>query len=429
MTVRTPIVLVGREHVPLAEGDTLNVPVPLSGSEDNLLSNTANGLMAELHVDPTGSIQLTGKGTSAKPLSGALKLDPVAGNLLSDGTAGVKATIVVGKGQSAVVGGSGTEADPLVAEVTLAGDTGQRITVLQDKGLFVGPEPISAEAGNTLTRKEDGLFATGGGGITAVQHNSSLSGDGTAESPLKFSITGSSGAADSNNILKVDAVQNGEHSLRVPHVAQVMKETASITAEVGDDGTGGRASILDVRISGRTGNALQVVDFGGDGGAGLFVSSDITLSAQKSNILTKASDGYFVDGTHRIIPKFYATTVYPLLGADQVTTYPDGTIRSEVTWSGINPPAVGGVSAYTLSQVQSKVRLMDASGNPIKVQLEIVRVSGANWKLVALLSGKPASAYNIDNNAAYPGDGNELVNFPVGITTLYGYNPTQLGLA
>lgn len=428
MTVRTPIVLVGREHVPLAEGDTLNVPVPLSGSEDNLLSNTANGLMAELHVDPTGSIQLTGKGTSAKPLSGALKLDPVAGNLLSDSTAGVKVVLTYAESETVAMRGKGVSGDELRADVRVSSNADNLLSSVGD-GLFAAKEELSPDDGNTLERRENGLFAAGGGGLSSVQHNASLTGDGTAESPLKFSIVGSSGSTDSNNILKVDSVQDGQHSLRVPHVAQVMKETASITATVGDDGTGARASILDVRLSGRTGNALQVMDFGEDGGAGLFVSSDITLSAQKSNILTKASDGYFVDGTHRIIPKFYATTVYPLLGADQVTTYPDGTIRSEVTWSGINPPAVGGVSAYTMSQVQSKVRLMDASGNPIKVQLEIVRVSGANWKLVALLSGKPASAYNIDNNAAYPGDGNELVNFPVGITTLYGYNPTQLGLA
>lgn len=428
MTVRTPIVLVGREHVPLAEGDTLNVPVPLSGSEDNLLSNSANGLMAELYVDPTGSVQLTGKGTSAKPLIGSLKVDPSATNLLLDSSAGVSVELNCVESSSVTMSGSGRTTSPLTAEVRVSGNVDNLLSAVED-GLFAAKEELSPDTGNTLERRENGLFASGGSGLSAVEHTASLTGSGTTESPLGFTIVGASGATDSNNVLKVDAVEDGRHTLRVPHVAQVMKETASITAEVGDDGTGGRASILDVRISGRTDNALQVVDFGGDGGAGLFVSSDITLSAQKSNILTKASDGYFVDGTHRIIPKFYATTVYPLLGADQVTTYPDGTIRSEITWSGINPPAVGGVSAYTLSQVQSKVRLMDASGNPIKVQLEIVRVSGANWKLVALLSGQPASAYNIDNNAAYPGDGNELVNFPVGITTLYGYNPTQLGLA
>lgn len=417
MTVRTPIVLVGREHVPLSEDDTLSVPVPLSGSEDNLLSNTASGLMAELHVDPTGSVQLSGKGTSAKPLSGSLKLDPVAGNLLSDSAAGVKVAVVVGKGQTAVVGGSGTETDPLVAEVTLAGDAGQRLQVLQDKGLYVGPEAISAEAGNALERKEDGLFASGGS--VSVTHNATLDGDGTAESPLGVKVSTASGnqltttaeglfvaaqeiKLDTSNVNRL--VKKADGSLFVPNIGGASTTTAQVS--VTPKSVGGNATVTVQSIG-----------------------VDIVFSQEKANIATRASDGVFVDGTHRIIPKFYATTIYPLLDADQVTTYPDGTIRTEVTWSGINPPAAGGVSAYTLSQVQSKVRLMDASGNPVKVQLELVRVSGANWKLVALLSGKPASAYYIDNNTAYPGDGKDLSNFPVGITMLYGYNPTQLGLA
>lgn len=418
MTVRTPIVLVGREHVPLAEGDTLNVPVPLSGSEDNLLSNTANDLMAELHVDPTGSIQLTGKGTSVKPLSGALKLDPVAGNMLSDSAAGVKVVLTYAESETVAMRGKGVSGDELRADVRVSGNADNLLSSVED-GLFAAKEELSPDTGNTLERRENGLFASGGtAGLIAVTTDPSLSGAGTEESPLKVVKS-----PESQNQLVIITSLDGSNGLFVrPASAQVQVNDKSLLKTTITDGNSFNMG-LAVNLSAAAGNALTLED------DGLFVSSDITLSAQKSNILTKASDGYFVDGTHRIIPKFYATTVYPLLGADQVTTYPDGTIRSEVTWSDINPPAVGGVSAYTMSQVQSKVRLMDASGNPIKVQLEIVRVSGANWKLVALLSGKPASAYNIDNNAAYPGDGNELSNFPVGITTLYGYNPTQLGLA
>lgn len=142
--------------------------------------------------------------------------------------------------------------------------------------LAPGSIPISAESGNGLSVKADGLFAEpgsgGGGGLTEVAHDKSLTGKGTTAAPLKFTISGSAGAADSDNILRVDAVQDGTHSLRVPHVAQVMKETPSITAVVGDDGTGGRKSVVDVRLSGRAGNALQILDFGADGGAGLFAA-------------------------------------------------------------------------------------------------------------------------------------------------------------
>lgn len=402
MTVRTPIVLVGREHVPLAEGDTLSVPVPLSGSEDNLLSNTASGLMAELHVDPTGSIQLTGKGTSAKPLTGALKVDPDASNILTDSSAGVKAAIVLGKSDSGWSSGAGTEDDPLLVGALVASYTGQRIEVLEGRGLFVAPEPISTVAGNALERKQDGLYATGGS--TAITHDGTLDGEGTADKPLGVKVSATTG-----NLLSTTA--NGlfvaapdiKLDMFVPNIGGASTSTAQVT--------------VDPRAIG--GNQAVTVQS---------IGVDIVFSAQKANIATRVSDGVFVDGTHRIIPKFYATTVYPLIAADQTTTYPDGSIRSEVTWSGVNPPAANGVSAYTLERAQSSVRLMDASGNPVKLQLEIVRVSGANWKLVALMSARPVSAYYISNNNEYPGNGGTLNNFPVSVTMLYGYNPAQLDL-
>lgn len=419
MTVRTPIVLVGREHVPLSEDDTLSVPVPLSGSEDNLLSNTPNGLMAELHVDPTSSVQLTGKGTSGKPLSGALKLDPDAGNILTSSSAGVKVAIVLGKSDSGWVEGAGTEADPLRAGALVASDSGQRIEVLEGKGLYVGPEAISAVSGNTLERKQDGLYAAGGtGGLATVTTDPSLTGAGTADSPLKVVKS-----PESQNQLVIITSIDGSNGLFVrPASAQVQVDDKSLKKTTITTGNSFNMG-LAVNLSATAGNALTLED------DGLFVSSDITLSAQKSNILVKASDGYFVDGTHRIIPKFYATTVYPLIAADQTTTYPDGSIRSEVTWSGVNPPAANGVSAYTLERVQPSVRLMDASGNPVRLQLELVRVSGANWKLITLMSARPVSAYYLSNNNEYPGNGGTLSNFPVSITMLYGYNPAQLGLS
>lgn len=416
MTVRTPIVLVGREHVPLAEGDTLSVPVPLSGSEDNLLSNTASGLMAELHVDPTGSIQLTGKGTSAKPLTGALKVDPDASNILTDSSAGVKAAIVLGKSDSGWSSGAGTEDDPLLVGALVASDTGQRIEVLEGKGLFVAPEPISSVAGNALERKQDGLYATGGS--TAITHDGTLDGEGTADKPLGVKVSATTGnllSTTANGLfvaapdIKLDTsnvnrlVKKSDGSLFVPNIGGASTSTAQVTVD-------------PKAIGGNQAVAVQSIGV------------DIVFSAQKANIATRASDGVFVDGTHRIIPKFYATTVYPLIAADQTTTYPDGSIRSEVTWSGVNPPAANGVSAYTLERAQSSVRLMDASGNPVKLQLEIVRVSGANWKLVALMSARPVSAYYISNNNEYPGNGGTLNNFPVSVTMLYGYNPAQLNL-
>lgn len=160
--------------------------------------------------------------------------------------------------------------------VVLSTDGKKHETLGDGDTLAPGSIPISAESGNSLSVKSDGLFAEtgggGGGGLTEVAHDKSLAGKGTTADPLKFTIVGSAGAADSDNILRVDAVQDGTHNLRVPHVADVVKETPSITAQVGDDGSGGRKTIMDVRLSGRDGNALQILDFGADGGAGLFAA-------------------------------------------------------------------------------------------------------------------------------------------------------------
>lgn len=416
MTVRTPIVLVGREHVPLAADDTLNVKVQVSGSEDNILSTTPDGLLAELHVDPTGIVQLLGKGTPLNPLTGELLLDTADGNLITTSPDGLMVSVTGGKGQTASFsGGTGTSLDPLVVEVTLAGDEGQRIQVLEDKGLYVAPEAVSTDAGNGLERRENGLFVSSSG--DSISHDNSLTGDGTDEAPLKVWL---SNKAD-NKLVNTDAglyVAPLQESLNTANTNRLVRKTDGtlyVPNVGGATTTTAKVSVEPKAIGGNTAVDVQSVGV------------DIVFSAQKANIASASSDGVFVNGLHNIIPKFYASTVYLLIAEDQTTTYPDGSIRTESTWSGVNPPAVGGVGAYVVQSIQSQVRLMDAAGNPVRLQLEMVRVSGANWKMVALMSARPVSAYYLSNNNAYPGTG-ELNNFPVSVMMLYGYNPTQLGM-
>jgi hypothetical protein len=64
--------------------------------------------------------------------------------------------------------------------------------------LAPGSIPISAESGNGLSVKSDGLFAEpggGGGGLSEVAHNNSLSGAGTTGSPLAVHISDRAGNA------------------------------------------------------------------------------------------------------------------------------------------------------------------------------------------------------------------------------------------
>ena len=81
--------------------------------------------------------------------------------------------------------------------VVVSDDGKKHETLGSGDTLAPGSIPISAESGNGLTVKSDGLFAEPGGGgnegISVVAHDSSLSGSGTDGSPLAVRVSGRSG--------------------------------------------------------------------------------------------------------------------------------------------------------------------------------------------------------------------------------------------
>lgn len=81
--------------------------------------------------------------------------------------------------------------------VVVSDDGKKHETLDSGDTLAPGSIPISAESGNGLTVKSDGLFAEPGGGgsegISVVAHDSSLSGSGTDGSPLAVRVSGRSG--------------------------------------------------------------------------------------------------------------------------------------------------------------------------------------------------------------------------------------------
>lgn len=83
--------------------------------------------------------------------------------------------------------------------VVVSTDGKKHETLGDGNTLAPGSIPISAESGNGLSVKADGLFAEpgggGGGGLTEVAHNNSLSGAGTTGSPLAVRVSGRSGNA------------------------------------------------------------------------------------------------------------------------------------------------------------------------------------------------------------------------------------------
>lgn len=82
--------------------------------------------------------------------------------------------------------------------VVLSTDGKKHETLGSGDTLAPGSIPISAESGNGLSVKSDGLFAEpggGGGGLTEIAHNNSLSGAGTTASPLAVRVSGRAGNA------------------------------------------------------------------------------------------------------------------------------------------------------------------------------------------------------------------------------------------
>lgn len=82
--------------------------------------------------------------------------------------------------------------------VVVSADGKKHETLGDGNTLAPGSIPISAESGNGLSVKSDGLFSTaggGGGGLASVSHNNSLSGSGTTASPLAVKISNRDGNA------------------------------------------------------------------------------------------------------------------------------------------------------------------------------------------------------------------------------------------
>jgi hypothetical protein len=76
--------------------------------------------------------------------------------------------------------------------VVVSADGKKHETLGDGDTIAPGSVPVSAESGNGLSVKPDGLFSTagGGGGLSEVAHNNSLSGAGTTGSPLSVRISG-----------------------------------------------------------------------------------------------------------------------------------------------------------------------------------------------------------------------------------------------
>lgn len=111
--------------------------------------------------------------------------------------------------------------------VVVSADGKKHETLGDGNTLAPGSIPISAESGNGLSVKSDGLFSTaggGGGGLASVSHNNSLSGSGTTASPLEVKISNRDGNALA---LIPNSESTSERGLFVPPIQSLERGTSS----------------------------------------------------------------------------------------------------------------------------------------------------------------------------------------------------------
>lgn len=122
--------------------------------------------------------------------------------------------------------------------------------------------PVSAESNNNIMVKDDGLFVPPYTGLTTVNHDYSLDGDGSTNNPLAVRISN----LDSN-IIQMRQQADDSGGLYV-NGNTIMKSVAHDNSLNGDGTTDDK---LGVRVSNRANNSLQFIDQEADAEGGLYV--------------------------------------------------------------------------------------------------------------------------------------------------------------
>lgn len=269
-----------------SSGDPVTAEVIISAEAGNILETKGDGLYAPaadtftLNTEDTATIDLSGDGTSGAPLKADIKVSADSGNVLTtkaDGAFAARTEMDVQHDNTdgIALDGVGTPADPITAEILVSADAGNVFEIRAD-GVYVPPagetkvstentgtvtldgfgtstEPlaaevvISAESGNVLSSKVDGLYASATTDVQIIDTATvNLSGNGTVGTPLKGDVLVS---AESGNILatKGDGLFVGTGTVFV---------TNSDTVSLSGSGTNADPIVGEVEISTTAGNSL-----------------------------------------------------------------------------------------------------------------------------------------------------------------------------
>lgn len=166
---------------------------------------------------------------------------------------------------------------PKNTPIILSEDNQAHMPLAPGETLPPGSIPVSTESNNNITVKDDGLFVPPYTGLTEVNHDYSLNGDGSSDNPLAVRVSN----LDSNIIeMRQQADDSGGLYVDGRSFMQSVAHDNSL------NGNGTTADKLSVRVSNRAGNTLLLIDQDADEEGGLYVPPANALKR-------RTTSGYF----------------------------------------------------------------------------------------------------------------------------------------
>lgn len=157
---------------------------------------------------------------------------------------------------------------PKNVPIVLSETNMSHVPLAQGETLSPDSIPISSENNNNIMVKTDGLFVPPYTGLTAVSHDYSLGGDGTAGDPLTVRISNLP-----DNIVQVRQQADNSGGLYASNLSYLTR----VHHGDGLTGDGTPDNELSVLISPQSDNALRLIDESTSSENGLYVPANATL--------------------------------------------------------------------------------------------------------------------------------------------------------
>lgn len=192
----------------------------------------------------------------------------------------------------------------------------------------------------------------------------------------------------------------------------------------GDDGASAYQTWLDAGNEGTEDDFLEW----------LRVAANVDIDPVATNILKNNRDGFYVNGSHPVIPKMVSSTLTSSL--DSQTSLPDGTEIYTQSLSMSNPLKItqlGGVGLSTQLSFEPAYYYLDENNNHLPFQTypveKKITTSNVNITFNVVMSGTPKRAFMLSDNTEVGITTGAGVPFKIVVHMLIGTTLSQNGMS